>query len=291
MDSDKSELRWGVAQRLEFIEFRLFWEGHVNRSDLMEQFGLSVNQASADLNRYIGLAPDNMVYDKSARTYVRGPEYAAHFLKPDANRYLTQLRSLADGNMDGDDTWIAELPSYDAAPTPARGINPVILRSVVGAIRRSEAIEVKYQSLSRPEPSWRWIAPHAIGFDGFRWHTRAFCQADAVFKDFLLSRILDTRGVETSVVTDAADADWQEDVTLEIGPHPELSESQKSVIALDYGMRGGKARIKVRRALLYYALKRLGLDTDPSARKPHEQQIVLINRDIVFGEHNAGQVF
>ena len=46
MDIDKSELRWGVAQRLEFIEFRLFWEGRVNRSDLMEQFGLSVNQAS-----------------------------------------------------------------------------------------------------------------------------------------------------------------------------------------------------------------------------------------------------
>ena len=290
MDSDKSELRWGVAQRLEFIEFRLFWEGHVNRSDLMEQFGLSVNQASADLNRYIGFAPDNMVYDKSARTYVRGPDYAAQFLKPDASRYLAQLRSLADGIMDSDDTWIAELPSYDAAPTPARGVDPVTLRSVVGAIRRSEAIEVKYQSLSRPEPSWRWIAPHAIGFDGFRWHTRAFCQADAVFKDFLLSRILDTRGVESSVVTDVADADWQEHVTLEIGPHPELSENQKSVIALDYGMRGGKARIKVRRALLYYALKRLGLDTDPSARKPHEQQIVLINRDIVLGEHHAGQV-
>ncbi|WP_299560103.1 WYL domain-containing protein [uncultured Sulfitobacter sp.] len=290
MESGKSDLRWGVAQRLEFIEFRLFWEGHVNRSDLMEQFGLSVNQASADLNRYIGFAPDNMVYDKSARTYVRGPDYAAQFLKPDASRYLAQLRSLADGIMDSDDTWIAELPSYDAAPTPARGVDPVTLRSVVGAIRRSEAIEVKYQSLSRPEPSWRWIAPHAIGFDGFRWHTRAFCQADEVFKDFLLSRILDTRGVESSVVTDVADADWQEHVTLEIGPHPELSENQKSVIALDYGMRGGKARIKVRRALLYYALKRLGLDTDPSARKPHEQQIVLINRDIVLGEHHAGQV-
>ena len=290
MDSDKSELRWGVAQRLEFIEFRLFWEGRVNRSDLMEQFGLSVNQASADLNRYIGFAPDNMVYDKSARTYVRGPDYAAQFLKPDASRYLTQLRSLADGILDSDDTWIAELPSYDAAPTPARGVNPVTLRSVVGAIRRSEAIEVKYQSLSRPEPTWRWIAPHAIGFDGFRWHTRAFCKTDEVFKDFLLSRILQTRGAEACEATVAADADWQEHVTLEIGPHPELTENQKKVIALDYGMRGGKARIKVRRALLYYALKRLGLDTDPSARKPHEQQIVLINRDIVLGEHFAGQV-
>ena len=134
MDSDKSELRWRVAQRLEFIEFRLFWEGHVNRSDLMEQFGLSVNQASADLNRYIGFIPDNMVYDRSARTYVRGPNYVPHFLKPDASRYLAQLRSLADGIMDGDYTWIAELPSYDAAPTPARRVNPFILRSVVGEV-------------------------------------------------------------------------------------------------------------------------------------------------------------
>jgi len=281
VDNEKSELRWGVAQRIEFIEFRLFWEGHVNRSDLMEQFGLSVNQASADLNRYIGVVPDNMVYNKSARTYVRGPDYAPHFLKPDASRYLAQLRSLADGIMDSDDTWIAELPSYDAAPTPTRGVNPVILRSVVGAIRRSEAIEVKYQSLSRPEPCWRWIAPHAIGFDGFRWHTRAFCQMDEAFKDFLLSRIISTRSAEASEVTDAADADWQEQVTLEIGPHPELSESQKKVIALDYGMRDGKTKISVRRALVYYALKRLGLDTNPAARHPKDQQIVLLNPGVI----------
>ena len=79
------------------------------------------------------------------------------------------------------------------------------------------AIEVKYQSLLRPEPCWRWIAPHAIAFDGFRWHTRAFCQTDETFKDFLFSRIIATRGIEASEGTDAADKDWQEYVTLEIG--------------------------------------------------------------------------
>jgi hypothetical protein len=47
-------------------------------------------------------------------------------------------------------------------------------------------------------------------------------------------------------------------------------------------MRSGKAKIKVRRALLYYALRRLGLDTDPSARRPQDQQIVLLNRDLVL---------
>ena len=277
MTNAESELRWSVEQRLEFIEFRLFWEGHVNRSDLMDQFGVSVNQASTDLNRYIGVAPDNMVYDKSARTYIRGSNFEARFLEPNASRYLAQLRSLADGVLDREDSWIANLPPYASAPMPVRGVNPFTLRSVVGAIRRSEAIEVRYQSLSRPEPSWRWIAPHAIAFDGFRWHTRAFCFADNCFKDFLLSRMLKIRGSRDTETSAVDDNDWHSEVTLEIAPHPDLSDTQAKVIALDYGMRGGKAKIKVRRALLYYALKRLGLDTDPSVRKPHDQQIVLLN--------------
>ncbi|SNT06084.1 WYL domain-containing protein [Antarctobacter heliothermus] len=283
MEGNRSKLRWGVEQRLEFIEFRLFWESHVNRSDLMEQFGLSVNQASSDLNRYIALAPNNMVYDKSARTYVRGPQFEPWFQAPDAARYLAQLRSVREDILDREDCWIIDLPSYDAAPAPARGVKPETLRSVVGAIRQAEAIEVKYQSLSNPEPRWRWIAPHAIAFDGFRWHSRAFCLTDEIFKDFLLSRMIKTRGVAASEITDAADAAWHDHVTLEICPHPELSETQKKVIALDYGMQDGIGKIPVRRALLYYALKRLGLDTDPEAREPHHQQIVLLNRQEVIG--------
>jgi hypothetical protein len=285
--AEKADLRWGVERRLEFIEFRLFWEGHVNRGDLMGAFGVSVNQASTDLNRYIGMAADNIAYDKSARTYIRGPVFTPLFLKPDASRYLSQLRSVADGILDRADAWIGQLPSYDAAPTPVRGVHADTLRSIIAAIHRSEAIEVKYQSLSRPEPRWRWIAPHAIGFDGFRWHARAFCLADRNFKDFLLSRIIETRGNQASDIGAEADIDWNESVVLEIGPHPDLSETQQKVIALDYGMRGGKAVIPVRRALLYYALKRLGLDTDHTARRPQDQQIVLLNQEAVSGMRSA----
>ena len=277
MKAEKADLRWGVEQRLEFIEFRLFWEGHVNRGDLMDAFGVSVNQASTDLNRYIAMASDNMVYDKSARAYICGSNFDPMFLKPDASRYLSQLRSVADGILDQSDAWIGQFPSYDAPPTPVRGVNAKTLRSVIAAIRRSEAIEIKYQSLSRPEPRWRWIAPHAIGFDGFRWHTRAFCLTDRSFKDFLLSRIIETRSILPSEVGPEADADWNEQVTLEIGPHPELSDTQQKVIALDYGMKDRKVKIPVRKALLYYALKRLGLDTDPAARRAQDQQIVLLN--------------
>jgi hypothetical protein len=277
MAKEDGVLSWSVMRRLEFVEFRLFWDGHVNRGDLIEAFGISVNQASTDLNRYLALSPDNMYYDKSAKTYVRGPEYKPQFLQPDASRYLSQLHSLGEGILEPSEGWIGKLPSFDATPTPARGVNAKTLRAVVAAIRRNEAVEVKYQSLSTPEPRWRWIAPHAIGFDGFRWHARAFCLGDEIFKDFLLSRILELRGNKKTDVTAEADAEWNEQVTLEVGPHPDLSESQQKVIALDYGMQGGIVEIRVRKALLYYALKRLGLDTDPSARSPRNQQIILLN--------------
>ena len=50
MGATQGSVRWGIERRLEFIEFRLFWEGHINRGDLMAAFGISINQASTDLN-------------------------------------------------------------------------------------------------------------------------------------------------------------------------------------------------------------------------------------------------
>lgn len=283
MGEDKPSLRWGVEQKLQFIEFRLFWEGHVNRGDLIDKFGISQNQASGDLNRYIALAPDNMVYDKSGKTYVRSSSFKPLFLKPDATQYLAQVRSVAEGIVAPEDAWIGNLPTFDATPAPARGIDPAILRSIVIAIRRREAVEVRYQSMSSPDPEWRWIAPHALAFDGFRWHARSFCEKSGEYRDFVISRIIDTRQSRSTEMQATADVAWDEIVELEIGPHPALSQNQKRVIELDYGMQNGRVVIPVRRALLYYALKRLGLDTDPAARKPQDQQIILLNTNDVPG--------
>lgn len=283
MGEDKPSLRWGVEQKLQFIEFRLFWEGHINRGDLIDKFGISQNQASGDLNRYIALAPDNMVYDKSGKSYVRSSSFKPLFLKPDATQYLAQVRSVAEGIVAPEDAWIGSLPTFDATPAPARGIDPAVLRSIVIAIRRREALEVHYQSMSSPDPEWRWIAPHALAFDGFRWHARSFCEKSGEYRDFVISRIIETRQSRSTQLQSAADADWDEVVELEIGPHPELSPNQKRVIELDYGMQNGRAVIPVRQALLYYALKRLGLDTDPAARKPQDQQIILLNTNDVPG--------
>lgn len=285
MRGAEAVLKWGVERRLEFIEFRLYWNGGVNRSDIIEAFDVSVPQASKDLTLYQERAPHNAVYDKSAKRYVAGAEFEPRFLKPDAGQYLSQLRSVAEGIIAASDSWIAHSPPYAGPPVPFRSVNTDTLRTVLAAIRQNQAIEVRYQSLSSEAPLWRWIAPHAIGFDGFRWHARAFCVVGASFKDFLLSRIIETRSARPSEVSPEDDADWNEIITLEIGPHPELSESQKRIIALDYGMQGGRARIQIRKALRYYALRRLGLDTPPGARRPQDQQIVLLREGCGDEDH------
>jgi hypothetical protein len=120
---------------------------------------------------------------------------------------------------------------------PARGIDAGHLRTVLQDIHNRQAFEIEYQSLASPAPRWRWIAPHAIAFEGFRWHARAYCFTDDSFKDFLLARILGIRDSRPSDIDASQDVDWHSLVTLEIGPHPDLSDTQKKVIALDYACR------------------------------------------------------
>src|SRR5450631_1848410 len=83
--------RWGQDRRLEFIDFRLQWDGRVNRSDLLDFFGISVPQTSLDFARYMELAPANMVYDRSEKAYLAAATFRPLFVSPDAQGYLSQV--------------------------------------------------------------------------------------------------------------------------------------------------------------------------------------------------------
>jgi len=281
------QLNWGAERRNAFIEFRVFWHGRINRADLMEKFGISLQQASLDLSGYADRLKRNLVYDKSQRAYVRGQNFKPRYITPSAEDYLAQLRAVDQGLVSREQSWISVFPGYGATPTPARGVAPETLRDVLAAIHKPAALQLTYQSMSRPEPSARWIEPHALAFDGFRWHARAFCQSDQVFKDFLLSRVVEIGKQGPVTVDPQVDAAWYSEVVLEIGPHPDLSPTQRRAIEMDYGMEEGMAQIPVRRALLFYTLKRLGLDTDPAARRPQDQQIVLLNREAIHGRRET----
>ncbi|WP_413874608.1 WYL domain-containing protein [Albidovulum sp.] len=273
-------LKWGVGRRLEFIEFRLFWEGSINRADLVEAFGVSVPQASKDLTLYQERAPGNMEYDTRAKRYVAAERFVLRFLEPDPYIYLSQLRSVAEGALPANDSWIATLPSADVALTPRRDIDIAVLRKILDASRDGASVDVFYQSMNkaRPDPMWRQITPHAFGHDGFRWHVRAYCHIEHKFKDFLLPRILEVGARGEPGEAGEQDWLWNNYFDVVIGPHPALTESQQKVVAKDYGLDHGNGVLSVRYAMLFYVLKRLGLLGDAAKQSAYTQHIVTVNR-------------
>jgi WYL domain len=275
-----AKVRWGVEQRLEFIEFRLFWEGTINRADIIDCFGVSTPQASKDLARYQDRAPGNMLYDARAKRYVAAEAFVLRFLDPDPYKYLSQLRAVAEGMLTTSDSWLAAIPCADVAVTPRREIDIGILRRVLEAVRESQSIDVFYQSMnsSRPDPIWRRMTPHAFGYDGFRWHVRGFCHIENRFKDFLLPRILEVGTKGEPSESGEHDWLWNNYFDVVVGPHPDLTDGQKKVVGKDYGFEAGTSALSVRFAMLSYVLKRLGLLDDAAKRSARSQHIINVNR-------------
>jgi hypothetical protein len=272
-------MRWGVEKRLEFIEFRLFWEGGINRADIIEHFGVSVPQASKDLTLYEEKAPGNLLYDKSAKLYRAAKDFKPVFMEPKADTYLAQLQSSAGPDAGSSDLWLATPPEFDAMPIPHRRIDVAVLRSILAAIRENQSVEIRYQSMNekRPTPEWRRFTPHALGNDGLRWHVRAYCHEDKKFKDFILSRCFGTRNLHEPGARPKDDILWYKSFAVALAPNPVLSDCQRKIIAQDFGMRDGQAEIPVRMALLYYFQKRLRLDVSDHDN-PHEKPVVVANR-------------
>jgi len=277
---ESRRMRWGVEKRLEFIEFRLFWEGGINRADIIEQFGVSVPQASKDLTLYEEKAPGNLLYDKSAKLYCAAKDFKPVFMEPKADAYLAQLETSSSRDDGSSEVWLATPPEFDAMPIPHRRIDVAVLRSILTAIRENRSVEIRYQSMNpkRPAPEWRRITPHALSNDGLRWHVRAFCHVDQRFKDFILSRCLGARNLQEPGTEPDADTYWRKSFAVALAPNPALSPGQQEVIAQDFAMKNGRAEIPVRMAQLYYFQKRLRLDVSEDLDSPHERPVVVANR-------------
>ncbi|GAB4187935.1 MAG: WYL domain-containing protein [Thalassobaculales bacterium] len=273
---DGPALRWSVERRLDFIEQALYWRGTINRADLVAAFGISPNQATADLARYQGLAPGNLAYDHRARHYVAAEPFVPVLGPIDPAPLLARLRLAGEGvtAMPGDDAFFP-VPPFDLAGPPGRRIDPAVLRAVLWAIRDRAALAVTYRSLSREAREPRVIEPHALAHDGFRWHARAWCRASGSFRDFVLGRIGEPRRCGPAAADPAGDADWHSICELVVMPHPRLGPAARAAIEADYGMQEGRLTLRVRQALAFYLKRRLGLDIRPEDREPTHQHIVL----------------
>ena len=277
MTDPESRPRWSVEQRLAYLERRLYWDGQINRGDLTDYFSISVPQASADISAYESLAPGNLYYDKSARAYLISPKFS-HRSEPNARQYLSQLQLIADGVLAVEESWLGRVPPYGIVPRVRRKLAAPILRQVVEAIHTKSALRIAYQSVSSDEASKRWVVPHALGFDGNRWHVRGWCHRREKFLDFVLARVIDVIDRREEEFDTSADLAWHRKAFVRLGPNTALSQATQRAVALDFGMEAGVVEIEVRLSLIYYFSRQMLFDVAHSL--PAERvQVILLNKD------------
>lgn len=257
---------WAAQERLRFIERSLWWRGQVKRKDLREIFGISLAQASSDLQRYLEINPTAARYDLKAKCYRGEPGMACVYCTPHLEDALSLfLPDHGDGLVGRPVVMntVGNRPEtrVTGVSLPIRRATPPVERAAFYAAWSKLRLCIDYGSLSvrretdsRPVRVRR-IVPHAFAHDGYRWHIRAWCEENLDFRDFVLSRI---RKVEWPLEGAPADLptdhEWETFEELILAPNPELAEKQRESIAWDFGMTDGHLRLKVRRAMKNYTL-------------------------------------
>jgi len=282
LDGGQGQPKWSIRQRYEFIEFRLVWEGRVNRRDLVERFGLSAQQASADFAAYDRLSPGNMAYDANLRTYVRGADFRPVLVASQSDRHLRQLLAIKNNWIRKEDTWFDALPPAEVMSIPRSSMQPRYLQLVLDAIRLNQEIRVEYRSVNPEyEGQTRHLVPHALGFGSNRWHVRAWCREHNEFRDFNLNRIqvMGEPKPAPAGLQPGLDLEWSYVASAIISPNPALPNETKASLEFEYEMTNGELSVPVRLALLFYFMTENNLDVDPGQLRPTKQQLLLKNRE------------
>jgi hypothetical protein len=265
-------------ERLRFIERTAYWRGTVNRQDLVEVFGVSSPQASADLQRYHEINPGALVYSLNRKRYESAPEMRCVMQQSNLDEavrlYLgpsgpAPALPRLEGRAGMEDR-------VDFVALPRREAPMEVQRRVFLAVAGGKKLEVRYLSVHGRREAKRWIAPHAFGHDGYRWHVRAFCLENRDYRDFVLGRIAEAAWPADWEEDVPADAAWQTFVRVTLAPNSELDAAQQAALALDYNLKGGRLDLIVREAMLDYTLAHLRLPSRDGRKLPQHLNVVEI---------------
>ena len=245
-------------------------------------------QASKDIARYIEFASENLQYNASAKVYLASDTFQPVYPTSSSTRYLRDLLASEMGVLEREASFVGWRPPVAYVPTPGRALDAEALVTLLRAVREKRGVRVLYQSMSRPRAVRRTLTPHAFAHDGFRWHVRAYCHDREEFRDFVIPRMLELEQAPPTGPSPDQDSEWHAFVELVLQPNPKLSSAHQKVVELDYGMKNAEVSFTCRKALLFYVLRQLGLETDSPGR-PEAQQVVLKNRSKVEQFFTAAQ--
>jgi hypothetical protein len=254
MGNRNNREQWAGLERLRFIESHAFWLGVVNRSAVIDVFGISSAQASGDFQSYHEVNPEALSYNLNRKRYEASRDmklvYGPMPLEEAIQIFLGES-TLGVGR------WQVAVQNVvskaDVLSLPRRQADLTVERCIFIAVYNNKRVRIKYNSMHGSTAKWRWIQPHAFAHNGHRWHVRAWCEENNDYRDFVLARISE---IEWPVATEGdplpPDSAWQKIVTLKLKPHSDLTEEQRQTVMLEYGMTAGDITIKCRQAMEPY---------------------------------------
>lgn len=251
MASEKHE----VLLRLKAVEMLAYWEGRLSTPQLVSWFGISRQQASNDIKRYLSdHNPGALIHDPGVKGYVPTSGFQPVLTSGHVNEYMNLV---ADFCKEPTAYNLETGSNVVGVQLPDRSVRPEVMREIIKACRNRTSIKILYASMNNPNWHERIISPHTLIYTGFRWHVRAFCHLKNTFRDFTLSRVdRMPKVVEMSLKPVEFDLDWNEFLTITLIPNELMSQSHKALVERDYCMADGQLNISVRKALAHYTLQR-----------------------------------
>lgn len=255
MGNNTNESNWAARERLRRVEVLLWWRGWVGRNDLTEIFGISAAQASGDLQRYAELNPGSMVYQTRRKRYEGAPEMRCVLHAPSFEEALRDVMGVAVPVQARCDSGLVS-----AVALPVRTCDPAVARRVMIGLLENRWLEVRYASLASGTHEWRKIAPTRFGWDGQRWHVRAWCGKNAAWRDFVLGRMSAAEWPQENADDLPPDHAWETIETVRLTINPELAAEKREALRIDYGLTGEALEFRVREAMKPYLLANLFMD-------------------------------
>lgn len=241
-----------ITDRLIWLENRLNWIGEFNRTELVERFDISKQQASADIAMYKKLAPNNFSFNVKSKLFI-----AAEAFTPIFN--VSPQDWLKSNDLDQET--LNSMRMHEIRGTPQH-IDPLVFRVINVSYKRKIPVKVTFASLTSTDNEEKEyiLSPHTIVATPIRWHVRAWNSTDHRFVDIPLSRISKAKlAPGTPWIHKDADIDWNTFVNIEIVPSDGLTPVQHASISKAFGMENDLLIIRERKCLAYYQLAAMQL--------------------------------
>lgn len=279
-----SKLTQAQRDRLAYLELRLRFVGEIGRHDLIQRFGIQTAAATRDLTTYRMLAASNLAYDRNRKTYTQTNDFRPIFTFS-ADRVLAWLsEGFGDGEPAGSAPGICCVTSSRLAQ-PDLDMLGVVTR----AIYQRCALRMEYHSLASGKTQ-REIVPFALIDTGLRWHVRGYDRRRKAFRDFVITRIKRPKLLADSPVGEherpEQDVQWSRILEVELVPHPD--QPHPDITVMDYGMRSGALRLRLRGATAGYLLRKWSIDCSPDHRlRGPEYRLWLKDPLLLYGVETA----